>query len=231
MCVLGPIWCEGVPTSLACKMLSFGGCRHLPCVSLAISKLMGTIRPEKGKTPLLIASHKCSLYLQFLYRYPQVLLGAGSRPSRRKSVQTLTARAVCSASLHSCAAEAAQGEDFQALWLGMLFRSSSEELLSSPMTRGRALTPWFLLLSHGVHPGMPACALKTRADICTEKNPRDKRSTRSPGAGSRKASSLTRLPHTFAFYWLWLTSPSMSLKLPTINQLQLINSALLKNKT
>lgn len=108
--------------------------------------------------------------------------------------------------------------------------TGSERLLPSPMAGGCPLVPGFLLLGHGVHTGAPTCALETWTDICTEKNLRVKRSTRSPGAGSRKVSSLTSLPQTFIFYWPQSTNPSVSLNLQIINQLQFINSALLKNK-
>lgn len=66
----------------------------------------------------------------------------------------------------------------------------------------------FLLLSHRAHPGAPTCAPKIWTDnLDRKKTLRDKRSTRSWGTGSRKVSSLTRLPHAFAFYWPQLISP------------------------
>lgn len=85
----------------------FGGCRHPSCISLATSKLGGRIRPVKGKTPLLIARHKCILSLhQFLYRYPWVLLGAvckgpGSAEENQYKLQwlRLSADPLCTAVL------------------------------------------------------------------------------------------------------------------------------------
>lgn len=67
----------GTPSLPGRQNAVFGGCRHPPCISLATSKLGDGIRPVNGKTPLLIASHKCSLSLQqFLYGCSWVLLGA-----------------------------------------------------------------------------------------------------------------------------------------------------------
>lgn len=83
----------------------------------------------------------------------------------------------------------------------------------------------------GTHPGVPMCAAKTPTTTCMENPLWDKTNTRSPGTGSGKVPGLPRLPQTFAFYQLRLTSPPTSCKLMTPNRLQYLNSAQLQKRT
>lgn len=81
----------------------------------------------------------------------------GPRLSRRLSVQTLMAQTVCSPSLHSCAAEPAQGEDFCLIMqpvtnavqgkLGMSFGSVTSALVALKC-------PWVVQWGEGWHPGL-----------------------------------------------------------------------------
>lgn len=171
-----------------------------------------------------------------LSQVPLSVLGAVEEPrlSRRTSAQTQLAQAVCSPSVHSCAAEPAQGEDFCLVTQPVTKAVQGKLGMSSGSVTSAFVAlkcPWGLQWGEGWHPGLclgykalarlgvssfsatgltqghPHVHLRHGLIIWTEKKPSEMRSTRSWGTGSRKISSLTRLPHAFPFYWPQLISP------------------------
>lgn len=150
----------------------------------------------------------------------------GPRLSRRLSVQTLMAQAVCSPSLHSCAAEPAQGEASCLIMQPVTNAVQGKLGMSSGSVTSVFVAlkcPWVVRWGEGWHPGLrlgykalarlgvssfsatgltqghPHVHPRYGLIIWIEKTLRDKRSTRSQGTGSRKVSSLTRLPQSTCF--------------------------------
>lgn len=81
----------------------------------------------------------------------------GPRLSRRLSVQTLMAQAVCSPSLHSCAAEPAQGEDSCSIMQPVTNAVQGKLGMSSGSVTCAFVAlkcPWVVRWGEGWHPGL-----------------------------------------------------------------------------